>query len=58
MNQTCFIYCLIATLAALVTDHAPATKWEWYLYGLRAISAFFVTWKVYLSTPPPPEPKP
>lgn len=56
MNQTCFIYCSIATIAALVIDHAPATKWEWYLYGLRAISAFFVTWKAYLSTPAKPNP--
>jgi len=53
MNQTCFIYCSIATLAALIIDHAPATSWEWYLYGLRAVAAFLVTWKVYLSPPSP-----
>lgn len=55
MNQNCFIYCSIATLTVLITDNAPATKWEWYLYGLRAISVFFVTWKAYLSTPTKPQ---
>ena len=54
MNQTCFIYCVLAAGNFILSmTAAPSSFWEWFKASVGIIVSFFLAWKTYLSQPKP-----